>query len=96
ESNRGEEEEDKEQKQQEASNLQGINTCSENKHTEANLTEATVARNQQTAEEGKPNKTAGEVNPVDIIPRTPREKNKILIRGLPRNMVEQHLLGALS
>ncbi|CAF4728385.1 unnamed protein product, partial [Rotaria magnacalcarata] len=96
ESNRGEEEEDKEQKQQEASNLQGINTCSENKHTEANLTEATVARNQQTDEEGKPNKTTSEVKPDDIIPTMPHEKNKIFIRGLPKNMAEQHLLGALS
>ncbi|CAF4368770.1 unnamed protein product, partial [Rotaria magnacalcarata] len=91
-----EEEADKEQKQQATSNLQGINTCSENKHTKTSLTEAAAPCNQGPAEEGKPNKTAGEVNPDDIIPRTPREKNKILIRGLPRNMVEQHLLGALS
>ncbi|CAF4098310.1 unnamed protein product [Rotaria magnacalcarata] len=95
ESNRGEEEEDKEQKQQEASNLQGINTCSENKHTEANLTEAAVAHNQERDEEGKPNKITSEVKPDDTISETPHEKNKIFISGLPKNMPEQVLFDTL-
>ncbi|CAM4982020.1 unnamed protein product [Rotaria socialis] len=94
ESNR-EEEEGKEQKQQATSNLQGINTCSENKHTEANLTEAAVARNQQTDKEGKPNKTTSEVKPDDIIPETLHEKNKIFISGLPKKMPEQVLFDTL-
>ncbi|CAF3477264.1 unnamed protein product [Rotaria socialis] len=94
ESNR-EEEEGKEQKQQATSNLQGINTCSENKHTEANLTETAVARNQQTDKEGKPNKTTSEVKPDDIIPETLHEKNKIFISGLPKKMPEQVLFDTL-
>ncbi|CAF4583622.1 unnamed protein product [Rotaria socialis] len=94
ESNR-EEEEGKEQKHQATSNLQGINTCSENKHTEANLTETAVARNQQTDKEGKPNKTTSEVKPDDIIPETLHEKNKIFISGLPKKMPEQVLFDTL-
>ncbi|CAF3380515.1 unnamed protein product [Rotaria sp. Silwood2] len=103
ESNR--EEEDKEQKQQATSNSQGINTCSENKHTKANLTEAAAACNQEPDEERKPNKTndldnssktTSEDEQDDIVPRTPLKNNKIFIAGLPKTMAKKHLLSALS